>query len=155
MIQFDGRIHWIVPGMLGGMSLPRRGDILRLPEQGVTGIISLTEEASDIGTAAHDAGLAWLHLPVEDFHPPSMEQLDDAVSFIRKQIDSGGSVVVHCFAGRGRTGTILAAYLVSTGIPPAEAITRVRSVHPGSIETNEQEYRISEYFFERVYIQTE
>ena len=155
MIQYDGRIHWIIPGDLGGMSLPRGGEIAKLARQGVTGLISLTEEASHIGSAAHDAGLTWLHLPIDDFHAPSLEQIDDAVSFIRREINSGGSVVVHCFAGRGRTGTILAAYLVFTGVPPDEAIAHVRSVQPGSIETQEQEHRISEYYFERIYIQSD
>jgi len=155
MIQFDERIHWIIPGVLGGMSLPGAGEMALLAAHGVTGIISLTEEASHIGSAAHDAGLSWLHLPIDDFHAPSLEQIDDAVSFIGKEIDSGGSVVVHCFAGRGRTGTILAAYLVSTGFQPTEAVARIRGIQPGAIETREQEHRISEYYFERVYIQSD
>ena len=48
-------------------------------------------------------------------------------------------VAVHCLAGRGRTGTVLAAYFVHRGLPAREAIQKVRDLRPGSIEVPEQE----------------
>jgi protein-tyrosine phosphatase len=45
-------------------------------------------------------------------------------------------------AGYGRTGTVLAAYLVAKGAEPEEAIDRVRRARPGSIETVEQEHAV-------------
>ncbi|MEM2545970.1 MAG: hypothetical protein QXJ49_07265, partial [Nitrososphaerota archaeon] len=50
-----------------------------------------------------------------------------------------------CAAGQGRTGTVLAAYLIVTeGLQPDEAIARVRSVRPGSVEP-EQEIGLREW----------
>ena len=47
-------------------------------------------------------------------------------------------VAIHCSAGLGRTGVVLACYLVQKGLTAQNAIARVRRLRPGSIETEEQ-----------------
>ena len=47
--------------------------------------------------------------------------------------------------GYGRTGTILAAYLISEGMTANEAINKVRGKRPGAIETYEQENILFEF----------
>jgi atypical dual specificity phosphatase len=46
--------------------------------------------------------------------------------------------VVHCAGGLGRTGTVLAAYLVHRGRSAEEAIAEIRRQRPGSVETPAQ-----------------
>ncbi|CAH8514839.1 unnamed protein product [Heterobilharzia americana] len=59
-----------------------------------------------------------------------------------------GKVVVHCHAGLGRTGVIIACYLVfNNRISAAEAIRYVRFRRPGSIQTQSQVESI--YQFEK------
>jgi atypical dual specificity phosphatase len=90
-------------------------------------------------------GAESLHLPVRNSDPPSQAQLERGVGAIREALATGRRVAVHCGAGLGRTGTLLAAYLVSEGYPAEEAITRIREVRPGSVETLEQEYAVHEF----------
>jgi len=124
---------WIVEGRVGGMARPWPGDLAWLKAQGVTAILSLTEKRPDL------SGFDVHHIPVVDMTSPTIAQLHAAVGFIRDVVAEGGAVVTHCTAGMGRTGTILAAYLVAEGLPVEEALRRVRELRPGSVETPEQE----------------
>jgi len=97
-------------------------------------IVSLTEDALH----AESFGFSSLHLPVVDMAAPTVEQLKGVVSVISEQLAAGERVSVHCTAGKGRTGTFLAAYFIHQGMKPAQAIDRIRSLRPGSIETEDQ-----------------
>ena len=67
------------------------------------------------------------------------------IDFIDKQLADERPVMVSCYAGIGRTGTVLACYLVSRGSEPADAIDEVRRLRPGSIQTPEQMAAVHEY----------
>ena len=55
------------------------------------------------------------------------------------------AVVLHCFAGKGRTGTILACYFVEKGMRAEDAIAQVRELRPGSIESFSQEIMVEDF----------
>ena len=136
---------WIDQPHLAALARPYAlEDLTWLRSQGLQLLISLTEMPlrSDW---INDAGLLSIHIPIEDMHAPTQEQLDSAVSAIRRAREKGMGLAVHCAAGLGRTGTVLAAYLVSDGLSAREAIARVRELRPGSIETLDQEAAIEEY----------
>ncbi len=64
-----------------------------------------------------------LHSPVEDWHPPTLHELYKIVKFI---LESPGKVLVHCFGGIGRSGTVAASYLAAKGASdPLELIDAV------------------------------
>ncbi len=131
---------WLLPDRVAGMARPSREDLEWLAEMGVTAVVSLTRERPP-----SPPDVEVFHVPVPDMESPSLDTLHAVVSYMRSIVAEGGKVVVHCQAGLGRTGTTLAAYLVSDGMDAEGAIHRVRTLRPGSIETPEQEAVIREY----------
>ena len=83
-------------------------------------------------------GLTEVHLPVKDFSAPSPTVPEQDIAALEHAVSAGQSVAVHCGDGLGRTGTLLACYLVQKGLSAKEAIGRVRAVRPGSIESASQ-----------------
>ncbi|HEU4395034.1 MAG TPA: dual specificity protein phosphatase family protein [Planctomycetota bacterium] len=133
---------WLIPGRLAGMAAPGPSDGERMRRAGVTGVVSLTRTPPFGGGPGEPEVL---HLPVRDMAAPTRAQLRRAARFLDRVIADGGRAVVHCTAGYGRTGTVLAAYLVWKGADPDEAIHRVREARPGSIETAGQEHAVHRF----------
>ena len=133
---------WIVEGQVAAMARPWREDFEELRRLGITALLSLSERAVDEREAE---GFARLSLPVRDFQPPSPGQLEAAVEFVEAAVNAGGACAVHCGAGLGRTGTVIAAWLVRRGRSAREAIAEVRRARPGSVETREQEAAVIAY----------
>src|SRR5205823_2365264 len=90
-------------------------------------------------------GLLCLHVPVVDMEAPSQKQLDLCLSAIARANERGMGVAVHCGAGLGRTGVILACYFVTKDLNSHNAIARVRRLRPGSIETDDQADAVAEF----------
>ena len=136
---------WLIEGRLAGSSRPRTADALTaLHAAGIRALVSLSE-APVPGELLTRLDLLAVHIPVADFTAPLLVQIEQAIAAIEGFHAGGCAVAVHCGAGLGRTGTVLACYLVRQGSSAAEAIATVRARRPGSIETPEQEAVVAEY----------
>lgn len=133
---------WIVEGQVAAMPMPWPEEVRRLPEAGIGGVLSLTERVPD---GLPHPELEHLHLPVRDFHAPTREQLERASEFIDSVLAQGKGVAVHCTAGLGRTGTVVAGWMIHRGSGVREAIAAVRRRRPGSVETRAQEQALVEF----------
>jgi atypical dual specificity phosphatase len=136
---------WINKPFLAAMAQPEdAAELVWLREQGIELIVSLSEEPLRRDWI-NEAGLMRIHVPVVDMTAPSQEQLDQCLSAIKRANERNMGVVVHCSAGLGRTGTLLACYFVQQGMNAKNAVARVRRMRPGSIETDDQADAIAEY----------
>ena len=159
------QFYWVVKDKLAGSCRPglngnRAGsfkarqamdeDLAWLREQGIGAVLTLTETPLPTDLLSRN-DLVGLHIPVDDMTPPTPRQLDDALEFIHTQ-SQRHAVVVHCLMGMGRTGTVLAAYLIRHGLSTQEAMTRIRDLCPGAICTSEQERALVLFAAERAWI---
>jgi atypical dual specificity phosphatase len=129
---------WIEKPLLAALARPSSPeDLTWLRDQGIEVLLSLTEDRPRRDWV-EQANFLVFHEPMEDMEAPTQEQLDRCVSAIERATERNMGVAVHCGAGLGRTGTVLAAYLVAKGQSAAGAIAKIRRLRPGSVETEEQ-----------------
>jgi len=112
-------------------------------KHGVKSIVTMTEEPLP---ELWIKNIKYLHVPTEDLSAPDIEKIDNTVDFIHERIRNNEPTMVHCAAGIGRTGTILACYLIKFhDLSAKEAIDNVRKERPGSIQSESQEIAIGLY----------
>ena len=140
LFRLTDRGGWVAPGVLG-CAYPRTERALTaLSGSGVRLLVNLHGRPHDPARLARH-GLREVHLPVKDFAAPSSEQIERGVeAILGALVAADESAAVHCGGGLGRTGTLLACYLLASGegLGAGEAIGRVRAIRPGSVETPAQ-----------------
>ncbi|EPY85734.1 dual specificity protein phosphatase 23 [Camelus ferus] len=116
-----------------------------LLDHGVRHLVSLTERGPPHSDSC--PGLTLHRLRIPDFCPPAPDQIDRFVQIVDEANARGEAVGVHCFLGFGRTGTMLACYLLKERkLAAGDAIAEIRRLRPGSIETYEQEKAVFQFY---------
>jgi atypical dual specificity phosphatase len=130
---------YIIPGVLAGSSFPRgREDLEHLVKEGIQVLVTAMEHNLD-EQLVKVFGLEYHYYAVLPYGTPSLTDINRFVDLVNENRAKKRPVAVHCWMGWGRTGTFLAAYLISEGMSADEAIYRVREKRPNSIETFGQE----------------
>lgn len=114
-------------GRLAGLPGPAfmAWDFARLRKMGYSVVISL--ECNRLNTfEIEDSGFEHKKICVEDFTAPTFDQIDEFLRYVDAKLAEDKKVLVHCYAGRGRTGTMLAAYLIRQGMSADAAIREIR-----------------------------
>ena len=135
---------WMLENKLAGSAIPTSIDEVQWAiDQGVKSIVTVREEPLD---ESWIKDVKYLHILSNDMGVPEFVDLVSAVDFIHRRITNNEPVLVHCLAGMGRTGIILACYLVKhQKMSASEATEKVRKERPGSIQSYPQEEIIFQF----------
>lgn len=160
------RVDWVDlsltdPGKVGITILPGRKDYSRslnddiqaLKQQEVTHILTLLTidemelyGVDDLLSRYAENGLEWYFVPIVDQGICSRKEMNSIVDWMDKALADGANVMVHCVGGLGRSGLVVACYLISRGMTAWEAIREVRRVRTErAIESKLQENFIKTY----------
>lgn len=132
------RIYWITP-LLGGRCGPVRKpwNLSELYAAGIRSIISLDDKVNAEEIAASPIDHVPLYLP--DIALTTLQSKEQFVKAVPRFVEVAMSLtapgIVHCYAGNDRTGAMLSCYLIHQGIPPDQAIARVRTLNPPAMTT--------------------
>ena len=153
--QFTG-----CPGRLASCCAPgfgagRETHLQKLVDAGIKTVFNLTTDedqlewfdtpASQLSSLYAAHGVEEVRYPFLDMTAPSPELAERIVDDLETRLLAGEYVTVHCIAGRGRTGTIVACLLVRQGLTSGEAIDVVRHRVTGSIITPDQERAVHNF----------
>uniref|UniRef100_A0A8R1TKP8 protein-tyrosine-phosphatase n=1 Tax=Onchocerca volvulus TaxID=6282 RepID=A0A8R1TKP8_ONCVO len=149
----NGDLNWIIPSKILSFCGPHNESIIEngypyhAPEvyfdyfrtHNISTIIRLNKRMYDAKRFL-DAGFEHVDLFFVDGSVPS----DEIVERFINVVDSArGGVAVHCKAGLGRTGTLIACWLMKEyGVTAAESIAWLRICRPGSVIGPQQEFLI-------------
>ena len=129
---------WIIEEKLAGSAIPTsKEEIDWVKQEGVKSIVTIREEPLEDEWIKD---VNYLHVHSNDMGIPEFSDLVNSVDFIHQRITNDEPVMVHCLAGLGRTGTILACYLIKyEDMAADDAIEKVRRERHGSIQSFSQE----------------
>jgi protein-tyrosine phosphatase len=116
------------------------GELESLREAGVTLFLDLTQDGELEPYASHVVAPArYVNRPIGDFSVPTRQELASTLDEIDAELEAGGVVYVHCWAGCGRTGVVVGSWLVRHGLDPEEALRRIADARgQGCPQTFEQ-----------------
>ena len=130
---------WVEQNKLAGSGYPAsRSQLEWLLSRGIKTILTLTENQLP-GQWLDGLALEVRHIPLRDHQAPDAVNLGEAATFVRDKVMEGKTTLVHCLAGEGRTGCVLAAYLINDrGVSADEAIKVLRRIKPSFVERGQE-----------------
>lgn len=148
--EHDELVHgyWVIEGRFLATEYPghtTEEKALRklavLTGAGVNSFVDLTEAGENtrggLPMVPYDGllpdGVTHRRFPIPDTSVIADDDYDEVLDHIRAELDSGRVVVLHCWGGRGRTGTVVGAWLIrEEGLDYREALDRMEELRAGS-----------------------
>jgi len=133
---------WLKKGVLAGTPLPGvfhdiDYDMKMLKKVGVTTLLALTTNPVK-SEVLNRYSIRGIWHAIKDMGAPSNEQAITICQKIDDAVRNNEVIAVHCRAGMGRTGTILATYLIWEGAKALDALETVRGIEQRWVQSEEQ-----------------
>lgn len=140
---------WLKKGRLAGT--PKPGlltdidhDLTALKRVGVTVLVTLTESPMEKEILS-EYEISNVFFPIDDMGAPDIEDAKKLCYRISRLLQKGEVVAMHCKAGLGRTGTMLAAMLIWDGSSALEALENTRRIEPRWVQSEDQVAFLEEF----------
>ena len=125
--------NWVVEKQIAASGIPQsKKDVDFIITQGISFILVLTTTFPNV--FLNNSNLKIKHLSLIDHSILPIDKIIEALDFIQTSIDDNSEILIHCRAGKGRTGTILASYFINSGWDVQKSVKHIRKLRPGSIE---------------------
>lgn len=134
--------YWVLPGKLLAGGYP--GDTFeastlrklhQLRNLGIDSFIDLTEAGEPgLKPYAHllskklsktGGDIVYERFPVPDMDIPSKKEMIDILKRLDRELAAGRTVYLHCYGGKGRTGTVVGCFLVRHGMEGERALETI------------------------------
>jgi protein tyrosine/serine phosphatase len=146
--------YWVIPGRFRAGEYPgsiqedkARSKLRWLLNQDINVILDLTM-AGEAGLKpyvhflheeATTISILVIHkrLSIQDLSKPSQEKMVEILDTIDSALSEGKNIYLHCYGGKGRTGTVVGCYLVRHGTPRDKALEKIQELRreiPGKSE---------------------
>ncbi|MGI6657563.1 MAG: protein-tyrosine phosphatase family protein [Desulfobulbus sp.] len=127
-------LYWITSHLATGHAPMSYEDLDQIRAQGISAIINLCDEFSDLHEIEEGAGFDVFYLPIADECVPDREAMEKALDWLDEAIYLNKKVLVHCRMGHGRTGTLIGAYLLRRGFDfkGAQKTMKGRNANPAT-----------------------
>ncbi|KAA6370976.1 MAG: putative Dual specificity protein phosphatase CDC14A, partial [Streblomastix strix] len=133
----NGELNWIIPNRIMAFCSPTQKDTSTIFDWGITAVVRLNNKLYDRMKFVNN-GIQHYELYFDDGSVPSWELVQKFLSIAEVE---KGAIAVHCKAGLGRTGTLIACYMIKHyGFTALESIAYIRISRPGSIVGPQQHF---------------
>jgi len=137
-------MSWITTHLaVGGRVHPE--DIKALAAVGVTHVVDTRSEYCDDVEALAKEHIELLHLPTADTKPLTIEQMLEGAQWVQERMKRGGSVLIHCEHGVGRSALLSSAVLVYNGMHAHDALQLVQQKRWQAAPNHRQVRRLREF----------
>lgn len=119
--RFD-RLRWLLNhGVISFLDLTEPGEYKLPPYQ-----CELMEISAQIGLSVDYA-----RFPIRDMDIPTIEQMINILDRLDQWISLDRIIYLHCYGGKGRTGTVVGCHLVRHGWDQESALERIDQLRSG------------------------
>jgi len=126
---------------VGGLNSP---ELVASQKFGV--VLDLTENDDSLyGDTLKARNIEYVNIKIPDRYGASPEVLSQITALIDQKVSEGKKVLVHCNLGRGRSALVVAAYLISQGLSPEDALKKIKEKRSVTYLNERQKHALSGY----------